>query len=528
MLQSLYHPIRMVRRRGFLRAFAAVVTALASLSSFAAAASLEQIYFAENGTGKISQMNPDGTNVVPVIQGLPSPNQVAVDPTEKKLYFSTSGDGTLRRANLDGTNVETLATSQGTIVSIQLDLAERRIYWLSGGGPVRRANLDGTSPQTIIANTQFGDGLAIDLLNAKLYYSSRNQQAIIRTDLDGTNPENVVTGVQLSPSLAVNSATNELFYGSYQNNPGVFRVNLGTATLPVDHGAAVPLSTAGSFAVTLDASAGHVYFSTGSNLFRADLDGSNVVIVTFGRQGLLGAALLPRVNRVVATLGQAAPGIAGTTLRSFGQPVVNASGQVAFDSVLASTNGAVSKENDRALWSTLGSGNLTLVARENGPTGITGVNFKSWSALHIANGILVFRAKLAGSNVTSANDDAICAWDGSSIRFIAREGETADDVTWGTFGHPSINDRGQVSFLANYTISGARGNGLFVTDPNGGDLTSLVTRGGTIDLDGEEVTVSRITHRAVNAGGRLLSSTGYIATCLKLSDGRTVVAVLAE
>ena len=335
MLQSLYHPIRMVRRRGFLRAFAAIVTTLATLSSFAAAASLDQIYFAEYGAGTISRMNPDGTNVVPVLQGLAAPYQVAVDPVGKKLYFSTSGDGTLRRANLDGTNVETLATSQGMIVSIQLDLAEGRIYWLTGGGgPVRRANLDGSDLQIVIGNTQVGSSLAIDFQNAKLYYSSAVQHSIIRTNLDGTNPENVVAGIDSCPSLAVSPATNELFYGSTQNNSGLFRVNVETATLPVNHAAAVPLSTAGHSAVTLDASAGHVYFSNANTLYRANLDGSNVVILAFNRQGVLGAALLPRVNRVVATLGQAAPGLTGATLRSFGQPVVNATGQVAFDQSL--------------------------------------------------------------------------------------------------------------------------------------------------------------------------------------------------
>lgn len=486
------------------------------------AAEVESIFFGEFSQNRLTSMKGDGTNIALVRSPEPGIDGVAVDSLGAKVYWTNLNTGDVRRANFDGSGAESIALGQSGPAGIALDIANGHVYWSSFSGLIRRANLDGSNQITLHTSSQQPDGLALDALNGHLYFTRRQSNLITRINLDGTGATDITAHTNNLTGIAVDPIGRKIFYGTL-NSPGLHRLDYdGTNYLQLAPNSGI------TGAVAIDLENGHVYFGGNgvSAVLRCDLDGSNLIPVATGRAGVFGIGLQTRVNRTLATTGTAAPGLAGVKFSAFSQPVANSTGRVAFTAKLS---GAVTENDDSSLWSSLGAGGLALVARENGPSGVPGVNIKSWNALHLTDSLLVFRARLAGPSVTITNDDAILVWDGAALSFLAREGETAPNGgTWGTLGHPAVNDAGQVSFTAGFTISGAKGSALFRSAPGAGPISAVVEKGGSLLLDGGTVAVASFKQVNPATSGRLLATNGYVATVLKLSDGRTVLAVLAQ
>lgn len=157
---------------------------------------------------------------------------------------------------------------------------------------------------------------------------------------------------------------------------------------------------------------------------------------------------------LIAYLGQHAAGLpAGVTYQGLGNPGINSSGKVAFDSYLGGTDSGY----DRAIWSNA-YGPLALVARtgEHAPGTPDGVNFNDigWDGLVALNasGDLVFKGTLSGPGIDYTNNDGVWRQTAGSLSLIARAGDQAPDLPEGTkFGHllnPALNSVGNVVFFA--------------------------------------------------------------------------------
>ena len=140
------------------------------------------------------------------------------------------------------------------------------------------------------------------------------------------------------------------------------------------------------------------------------------------------------ILRTVALSGQAAAGAPGNAAYdSFGVPVVNATGQVAFGAILQ-LSGDVTSQNDVGVWSE-GSGVLSLVAREGGqaPGAPIGTNFASLGLVGLnAAAQTAFSGALRGDAVNIDNDTGIWSELSGTLQQVAREGSAAPGMPAGT------------------------------------------------------------------------------------------------
>ena len=138
-------------------------------------------------------------------------------------------------------------------------------------------------------------------------------------------------------------------------------------------------------------------------------------------------------NRLSAAVhsGDPAPGAGeGAVFASFGKPVINNAGEIAFCAGLARDTGlGIDTTNDAGIWSGPPDA-LNLVAREGGPTPDlpTGVVFSTfcppdYNLRFDDSGLVGFPATLRGPGIDAGNDSAFFAGSPGALRLVAREGD---------------------------------------------------------------------------------------------------------
>jgi len=180
---------------------------------------------------------------------------------------------------------------------------------------------------------------------------------------------------------------------------------------------------------------------------------------------------LPGGLQLAAREGAAAPGAGAGVLfaGSFGFPVINASGQLAFKANLSGAG--VNATNGTGVW-TGAAGGLVMAARAgNQAPGLpAGVNFGISFTEPFLNdaGQISFRAKLVGTGIDASNDWGIFAGAPGALQFVARESDPAPG-TGGAFFNlfvdqfiintlPVLNSAGQVVFHAYLNGPGVDGS----------------------------------------------------------------------
>src|SRR5688572_7428698 len=154
---------------------------------------------------------------------------------------------------------------------------------------------------------------------------------------------------------------------------------------------------------------------------------------------------------------------------SFGRPVMNASGQVAFSAVLSSADSGVFR---------FSPGGVTTVARSGSPGPITGLGadvvFGSFTSEFISlndAGTVAFGNEFSGTGITTSNDTGIFTATGGTVGIIAREGAEPGPnlgagvlfADMGAAGAVLLNDGGVAAFVAR------------PDDPNPGTSPALFT-----------------------------------------------------
>jgi len=182
---------------------------------------------------------------------------------------------------------------------------------------------------------------------------------------------------------------------------------------------------------------------------------------------------------LLAREGEVAPGTGGEIFASLKTPVMDPSGEVAFDATLPTA-----LSGDRGFWVT-NAGSLSLLAREGDlAPGTIARTFRELKFLFrqqpVLNpsGELAFVAQLDHSDFT--NDRGIWAGSLGSLEIIGREGDVAPG-TWGTrtfflFDPPAINAAGDVAFEAVLDLSDSS-NHLGIWVGNAGGLALVARRG---------------------------------------------------
>jgi VCBS repeat-containing protein len=203
---------------------------------------------------------------------------------------------------------------------------------------------------------------------------------------------------------------------------------------------------------------------------------------------------------LVAKEGDPAPGLtSGVTFGyqfsgSFGNPVINNSGDIAFRSYLYGTG--VNFTNDDSVWYQ-NDGMLHLLAREGdvAPGIGAGVELGGLSDPTLnGNGDMLFRSSVRGFGVDDLNDYALWMVNGGILTLLVREGDPAPGTGPGNFfGKESGNPFGQF-LLNNNGMAGftASLDGAGVDDDNNFGLWA-VDQFGTMELiirEGDQIEVA--------------------------------------
>jgi hypothetical protein len=187
----------------------------------------------------------------------------------------------------------------GCLISNVHAASAPQIYWSGDGTKILRADLDGTNMTTVVSDTQNNMGdFVIDRRTSKIYWDTGFR--IYRSNLDGT----AITGIFDFPSFAfegditIDPVTNALFFVDGRNN-AIYRSNLdgtGATTIVPAHG--TPSNGGGVMELSLDSSAGKLYWNDKDSIRRINLDGSQDELLFSGASGIDDFEIDPQQGKI--------------------------------------------------------------------------------------------------------------------------------------------------------------------------------------------------------------------------------------
>jgi len=173
-----------------------------------------KLYWCDREGMRVMRVNLDGSSVETLVEtGRGADDRrdqrrwcvgVTVDPKSRKLYWTqkgpdNGGQGRVLRADIDTpggaspTNrpdIEVLFDELPEPIDLELDLANRVLYWTDRGDPPRgntvsRAAIDGNSvPEILITHLMEGIGIALDVPGNRMFVTDL-AGSVYSADLDG-------------------------------------------------------------------------------------------------------------------------------------------------------------------------------------------------------------------------------------------------------------------------------------------------------------------------------------------------------
>jgi len=186
-----------------------------------------KLYWCDREGMRVMRANLDGSNIETLVdtsEGDARPGKdikkwcvgIVLDVKAGKLYWTqkgpdNAGDGRIFRANLEipqgqssanRKDIELLYQGLPEPIDLELDLANRTIYWTDRGDPprgntVNRAPMDPVQgngkqePQIIFDHLMEGIGIALDLKNGRMFLTDLGG-SIYSASLDGSNKKTVL------------------------------------------------------------------------------------------------------------------------------------------------------------------------------------------------------------------------------------------------------------------------------------------------------------------------------------------------
>jgi hypothetical protein len=142
---------------------------------------------------------------------------IAVDLDRRQIYWTQKGPenankGRMFRANLEipkgesparRTDIEQLFGNLPEPIDLDLDLANRMIYWSDRGDPpqgnsINRAPMDSDprrrSPEILVRDLHEGIGLSLDVEGGRMFFTDFDGGTVYRATLDGLEKKELLTG----------------------------------------------------------------------------------------------------------------------------------------------------------------------------------------------------------------------------------------------------------------------------------------------------------------------------------------------
>lgn len=369
-----------------------------------------------------------------------------------------------------------------------------------------------------------GSGVTPDNDQAVIVNDAGGSSVLMRT---GDTPPGITIGTFESIGALSLSSQSLVFAAEYLTNPSPLLEGIWS-------GAAAPVTPVALDREPADGLGPDVFYSlrfsrplidsSGRIAFKADLFGPGARHPSFDNAIFQTASGTPQAS---FRWGDSAPCVAGV-LDRLSPPVMDDAGNLAFSGTISGAS--VSSDNNACLWSQPQGVPTCLVAREGEPAAGTGVVYESFTPLGMTeSGRLVFRGRVRGPGVTSANRDCVWIDRGGTISLIARDGDSAPGAGPGAvfqnIDDVVMNRAGQVAFFADLGgagVTSANDESIWVTDVLG-NLRLLVRSGDTIDVNQgigppDERTIRGL--RFTNGGSHFtgFNSLGQIAFVAEFTD----------
>lgn len=184
----------------------------------------QKLYWGDREGMRVMRCDLDGSNVETLVQTGQGDDDrrdetrwcvgVAVDPGDRHLYWtqkgpSDAGLGRILRAGLDlpagesaadRSDIEVLHRGLPEPIDLQLDLAERTLYWTDRGDPPRGNSVNRTpmdapngrpEPEIVWTHLMEGIGIALDLEDGRMFVTDM-AGTVYAADLDGSNRREIL------------------------------------------------------------------------------------------------------------------------------------------------------------------------------------------------------------------------------------------------------------------------------------------------------------------------------------------------
>ena len=183
-----------------------------------------KLYWCDREGMRVMRANLDGSNIETLVDSSqgdsrPGPDQtkhcigIAVDAEGGKFYWTqkgndNAGQGRIFRANIElpagqtpanRNDVELLYENLPEPIDLDLDVANRTLYWTDRGDPprgntVNRAPMDpkpGREPEILFTHLLEGIGLALDLKGGRMFFTDFGG-TVYSANLDGSNQKTLL------------------------------------------------------------------------------------------------------------------------------------------------------------------------------------------------------------------------------------------------------------------------------------------------------------------------------------------------
>lgn len=225
-----------------------------------------------------------------------SSGNLVVDSLGIAIYWVNREPAEIYRGNQDGSGAPTLLFDASDGLdgpeAIQIDFTGGRIYWHEAAGAIKVGNLNGSGTPTTLFDASDGiiGDYALDLVSSRIYWVTTN--SIVYGNLDGSGSPITIydstDGVREPTSIVLDNATGMVYWSNkILLEHGYFRFESVRAD---KNGSGTPeLASYPPNPNLIDSVNGHLYGLAASGIVRQNLDGSNVVTLYDGDNGL-GAA----------------------------------------------------------------------------------------------------------------------------------------------------------------------------------------------------------------------------------------------
>ena len=187
-----------------------------------------KLYITDVSAGKIYRCNLDGTSFEDFRTGLDQPNGATIDTQENKIYWDTSTG--IQRADM---NVATLTQKEDFVTGqpndpegLDIDLVNRKLYWVNYNGGLWVKNLDGTGQVVLLPLVEGG---SMKVVGDRIFFDEYVASGDIRlksANLDGSGVATVATGIgRVIYGIAYDAENQKIYWGD-RTTDKMMRANL--------------------------------------------------------------------------------------------------------------------------------------------------------------------------------------------------------------------------------------------------------------------------------------------------------------